>query len=183
VTKGRPADRSRRPNQPKQREPTEPTDPADSTDPTDPAARLDALLSPAGQALLDRLAVVEVSGDAGLRLGQALRKEYPADLVAAALAQHELRLVAREKFSRAMRMFFTRPGLEQASAEPVARHRAVRYASAETVADLCTGIGGDLIALAATSRVRAIDLDPVRLRVADLHRSGPAGRAPAATCR
>ncbi len=69
------------------------------------------------------------AGDA-LRLGTQLRASYPAGLVAAALAQHELRIAARAKFSRAMRMFFTRDGLEQASAEVVARHRQARFARA-----------------------------------------------------
>jgi hypothetical protein len=50
-----------------------------------------------------------------LALGTRLRREYPADLVAAALTQHELRLSARAKFGRAMRMLFTRAGLEQSS--------------------------------------------------------------------
>ncbi|OLT16508.1 hypothetical protein BJF78_13855 [Pseudonocardia sp. CNS-139] len=57
-------------------------------------------------------------------------------------------------------MFFTRDGLEQSSAEVVARHTARRYAGAATVADLCCGIGGDLLALAAGSAVVAVDRDP-----------------------
>ena len=93
-------------------------------------AALAALLSPAGAELLGYLAGQEVTPRTALALGTRLRAQYPADLVAAALAQHELRLAARDKFSRAMQMFFTRDGLEQASAEVVARHRAARYAGA-----------------------------------------------------
>jgi SAM-dependent methyltransferase len=63
-------------------------------------------------------------------------------------------------------MFFTRAGLEQASAEPVARHRARRYPDAGQVADLCCGIGGDLIALAASRAVLAVDHDRLHLRMA-----------------
>ena len=75
-----------------------------------------------------------------------------------------LRLKARSKFDRAMDMFFTRSGLEQASAEDVvARHRSGRYAGASQVADLCCGIGGDLIALAEGRRVLAVDRDPLQL--------------------
>jgi hypothetical protein len=133
-------------------------------------AALAALLSPAGAELLGYLAGQEVSPRTALALGTRLRAQYPADLVAAALAQHELRLAARDKFSRAMQMFFTRDGLEQASAEVVARHRAARYAGPVAgrglVADLCCGIGGDLIALAAGHPVRAVDRDPVHLRMA-----------------
>ena len=70
------------------------------------------------------------------------------------------------KFARAGQMFFTRAGLEQASSEVVARYRARRYAHAGPVADLCCGIGGDLIALARDHPVLAVDIDPLHLRMA-----------------
>ena len=73
------------------------------------------------------------------------------------------------KFSRAMDMFFTRAGLEQASAEMVARHRQARFAAAGVLADLCCGIGGDLVALAGEHQVRAVDQDPLHLRMAMLN--------------
>ena len=101
--------------------------------------RFESLLAPRGRELLDHLATEAAAADTPLRLGTVLRSRYPADLVAEALAQHELRLLARAKFSRAMEMFFTRPGLEQASSEVVARHRAARYRAAGRVADLCCG--------------------------------------------
>lgn len=133
-------------------------------------AALAALLSPAGTELLGFLAGQEVTPQTALALGTRLRARYPADLVAVALAQHELRLAARDKFTRAMQMFFTRDGLEQASSEVVARHRAARYATtvagSSHLADLCCGIGGDLIALATSHPVRAVDRDPVHLRMA-----------------
>jgi len=123
-------------------------------------AEVAALLGPDGQALLARLRDIEVTPDSALELGTRLRQRYPAGLVASALAQQDLRWRARAKFSRAMDLYFTRDGLEQASSEPVARHRAVRLAAAAAdeaggpggtpvIADLCCGIGGDLIALAA----------------------------------
>jgi len=57
-------------------------------------------------------------------------------------------------------MWFDPTGLEQATAEPVARHKARRFAEA-TVLDLCAGIGGDAMALAAAARrVIAVDRDP-----------------------
>ena len=83
-----------------------------------------------------------------------------------ALAQHDLRERARAKFACAERMYFTREGLEQSSAELVAHHRAARYAGFERVADLCTGIGGDLVALARDRAALAVDLDGVHLRMA-----------------
>jgi SAM-dependent methyltransferase len=134
-------------------------------EPADAMARFAALLTPEGQELLDRLR--QAGGSAtDLRLGTELRARYPVDLVVAALAQHELRLRAQAKFSRAMDMFFTRAGLEQASAEVIARHRMARYEGAGLVADLCCGIGGDLTALAAGRRVLAADRDPLHLRMA-----------------
>jgi predicted RNA methylase len=139
--------------------------PEPTAEPKDAVARFAALLAPEGQELLARLR--EAGGSAtDLRLGTELRAAYPVDLVVDALAQHELRLRARAKFSRAMDMFFTRAGLEQASAEVIAGHRMARYAGAGLVADLCCGIGGDLTALAAGRRVLAVDRNPLHLRMA-----------------
>jgi SAM-dependent methyltransferase len=132
----------------------------------DAVARFGALLTPRGQELQDRLAQESVTPDSALRVGTLLRAEYPADLVRDALAQHELRDRAQPKFTRAQDMFFTRAGLEQASSEPIARHRARRYAAASLVADLCCGIGGDLVALASTGPVLAVDRDPLHVAMA-----------------
>ena len=139
----------------------------------DATAQVEALLSPRGQELLDRVAAASAGPESALAVASRLRREYPPGLVAAATAQHELRLAARPKFSRAMRMLFTRPGLEQASSEAAARHCARRYADAACgrLADLCCGIGGDLIALAAGREVLAVDRDPVHLRMA-VHNAG-----------
>ena len=154
------------------------------------------LLSPLGREALTRAAAL--LGDAPgseLAVAAALRREYPASLAAAAVAQHELRLAAREKFSRAMEMLFTRAGYEQSSSETIARHRAARFGGARRVADLCCGIGGDLIALAAAPRpaapespepespepespnaVLAVDRDEIHARLA-VHNAGVYGEA------
>lgn len=132
-------------------------------------SELDALVSPIGQELLDRLVRVEVTPETELRVGALLRREYPVELVTAALGQHELRRRAQAKFTRAERMYFTRAGLEQATSEVIARHRATRFAGALRVADLCCGIGGDLIALADRREVVAVDRDPLHLRMAILN--------------
>jgi hypothetical protein len=125
------------------------------------------LLTPAGDELLDRLNGETVNPERALQLAAELRNRFPADLVAAALTQQTLRLAAREKFSRAGEMYFTRAGLEQASAEVVARHSAGRFAGLALVADMCCGIGGDLIALAGGSeKVLAVDADLQTLRFA-----------------
>ncbi len=149
------------------------------------------LLSPLGREALTRAATL--LGDAPgseLAVAAALRREYPASLAAAAVAQHELRLVAREKFSRAMEMLFTRAGYQQSSSETIARHRAARFGGARRVADLCCGIGGDLIALAAPRPaaepespepespeiVLAVDRDEIHARLA-IHNAGVYGEA------
>ncbi len=134
-----------------------------------PLLQLEVLVSPIGQALLDRLAQLDITAETELRAAELLRRDYPAELVTAALSQHELRRRARAKFTRAEGMYFTRAGLEQATAEGIARHRATRFAGALRVADLCCGIGGDLIALAAGREVLAVDRDPLHLRMAILN--------------
>jgi hypothetical protein len=77
-----------------------------------------------------------------------------------------------------MEMLFTRDGYEQASSELIARHRAARFGGARRVADLCCGIGGDLIALAqaadSPATVLAVDRDEVHARLA-IHNAGVYG--------
>jgi hypothetical protein len=124
------------------------------------------LLTPRGQQLLASLAGQDVAPEHALRLAESLRGSYPPELVAAALTQLALRAAARSRFSLAGRMLFTRPGLEQASSEAAARHSAARYAGAAVVADLCCGIGGNLMELAPGRRVLAADADPVALAFA-----------------
>jgi THUMP domain-like/RNA cap guanine-N2 methyltransferase len=139
---------------------------------TDPAA----LLTPQGAELLHRLAAQGDAATSELALAERLRREYPAGLVALAMAQQELRRAAEAKFSRAAEMLFTRAGYEQSSSETIARYRAVRFKGAPRVADLCCGIGGDLIGLAAASDVLAVDRDETHARLA-LHNAGVYGRA------
>ncbi|HSR83649.1 MAG TPA: class I SAM-dependent methyltransferase [Streptosporangiaceae bacterium] len=132
-----------------------------------PPTQAAALLTPAGEELLDRLRGEMITPERAMRLTEELRGRYPAELVAGALTQQSLRMAAREKFSRADEMYFTRAGLEQASAEVIAHHSARRYTGLTAVADLCCGIGGDLIALAtAAERVLAVDADLDTLRFA-----------------
>jgi hypothetical protein len=142
------------------------------------------LLSGAGQELLDVLAGEEITPGRALRLAEELRGRYPPDLVAAALTQQALRQAARDKFSRAADMLFTRAGLEQSSSEVTAGHSARRFAGLATVADLCCGIGGNLAVLASVARqVLAVDSDLTTLRFAMRNASicHPAGRV-AAVC-
>lgn len=131
--------------------------------------QLERLLAAEGRRLLAELPVGEVAVEEQLRLGSGLRRRYAADLVAAALTLRELRWRGRAKFGRAEEMFFTRAGLEQASGERLAEHRARRYRGTERLADLCAGIGGDLVALAAEAPTVAIDRDPLHVRMAELN--------------
>ncbi len=132
----------------------------------DAARALELLETAEGLELLEWLAARgPVAAGEELAVGERLRERFAAELVVAAMAQHELRGRARAKFAEPERLLFTRDGLEQSSSEPVARHRAARYAGLPLVADLCTGIGGDLIALANGRAALAVDLDPVHLRM------------------
>jgi hypothetical protein len=133
----------------------------------DAASALELLESAEGLELLESLgARGPIAAGEELAVGERLRERYPAELVVAAMAQYQLRERARAKFAQPVRMLFTREGLEQSSSEPVARHRAARYAGFPLVADLCTGIGGDLVALGEGRAALAVDLDPVHLRMA-----------------
>ena len=77
-----------------------------------------------------------------------LRRQFSPARVHLLLEQVELRRRAAVKFERAEEMFFTRLGLEQATDLWVAAYKARRFAGRSPVADLCCGIGGDLLALA-----------------------------------
>lgn len=103
-----------------------------------------------------------------------LRKRFDADVVAAALELADARRKAGgtsggapAKFARAPELWCDVQGVEQASDDAVARWKAQRMrevlgAGAE-ISDICCGIGGDAMALAAAGlRVTAIDLDARR---------------------
>lgn len=93
-----------------------------------------------------------------------LRRHFSAERTHLLLEQVDLRRRAADKFAAADRMFFTRLGLEQATDEWVARYKAARFAALAgtgPLADLCCGIGGDMIALAECGPVVGVDRDPV----------------------
>ncbi|MEP6695302.1 MAG: class I SAM-dependent methyltransferase [Pseudonocardiales bacterium] len=130
-----------------------------------------ALRSPVGRAMLE--AIGSYDSAATMRIAETLRAAgHPADLVAAALTQARLRDRARVKFGPdAERMLFTAAGLQQATRAVVAAHRAGRLctlgAGELRVADLCSGIGGDTLALArAGCTVAAVELDSVTAAMA-----------------
>jgi hypothetical protein len=128
-------------------------------------AWINSLRSPLGERLLADLSVEDLTPASEVRVVTRYRTNYPADLIAAAVTQIALRRRARPKFTRADRMFFTAAGLEQASTERMALHHARRFAAFDRMADLCSGIGGDLIGLARERDVIAVDLDSVHSRL------------------
>ncbi|HEX5994496.1 MAG TPA: class I SAM-dependent methyltransferase [Jiangellales bacterium] len=139
-----------------------------------------SLLTPDGRRLLAE-AVASYGDEDEFALGTRLRRSHPPALVAAALTQARLRLRARAKFDPddAARMFFTADGLEQATRAGVSAHRAARFAGVDgPVADLCCGIGGDLIALArgrpaaSDARITGVDVDPLTVAVARANVAG-----------
>jgi SAM-dependent methyltransferase len=120
------------------------------------------LVSEAAAPWLDVVRAEVESGDsADVALISRLRKELSPERAHLVVEQAELRRRAREKFSLAEQMFFTRKGLEQATDEQVAAYKASRFPQGESIADLCCGIGGDLLAFAARGAVTGIDRDPV----------------------
>lgn len=116
--------------------------------------------------LLDQVASTHESEFA---LQARLRKEYAPELVRTALLVAELRKKGAGKFSRAASMWFDRIGLEQSTAEIVARHKAARFANLAQshsnlrTVDLCCGIGGDSLALATHGPVTSVDRNPAAL--------------------
>jgi hypothetical protein len=134
--------------------------------------QLAQLQTPQGERLLAEVRTLAPTAATAIAIASRLRKTYPADLVTAAMAMHDLRVSARSKFDRADDLWFTRDGLEQATSEPIARHRAGRYNGCTAIVDLCCGIGGDLLALAQANpkaRLRAVDRDPLHLEIASLN--------------
>ncbi len=127
------------------------------------------LTSRNGQQLLARLADHRPADD--LTVMTQLRSQgYEPALVTAVVTQVRLRQRARPRFGTdADRLLWTAPGLEQATRTAVAEHRAARFAAhdAARIADLCSGVGGDLLALArAGIDVLGVDLDPATVAVA-----------------
>lgn len=121
------------------------------------------LLSPAAREM------VQATAESDLPLHQLaarLRKEHSPERTALLLDQRELRQRAREKFDHAADMWFTRVALEQATDQWTAAYKAERFAKYPTACDVCTGIGGDLLALAAATQATGIDASEVAVLLA-----------------
>lgn len=111
-----------------------------------------------------RVAVAEIDPGSAADLAR-LRRDWPADLVHAAIELREARRRAASKFPNAARLVADVVGVEQATDHVVATHKAARFAAADgasTIIDLCCGIGGDAMALAEVAEVEGVDRDPLR---------------------
>jgi len=106
------------------------------------------------------LDLLEDSGDQELGLQQRLRKRFDVDVVRTAFQLHDARSRAKSRFGQSGDLWFDRVGLEQASSEVVARHKASRFEGLTW--DLCCGVGGDAMALGRGGQVIAVDRDPAR---------------------
>jgi hypothetical protein len=113
-----------------------------------------------------------------------LRRQLSPERTHLLVEQIDLRRRAATKFSTADRMFFTRTALEQATDEHVARYKAERFTRERVraragyplgdaaggrppaIAELCCGIGGDLLALAEQGTVTAVDRSPIATHLA-----------------
>lgn len=136
---------------------------AESADPLTSVETLRAL-----KATPELLVEVTASTLSELALQERLRDRYPHELVRAAFQLVELRGRAQRKFQHADRMWFDRQGLEQSTAEAVADHKAKRFADVKgTVADWCSGIGADAIAIGQHRDVTAVDLSPAACLMTD----------------
>lgn len=79
-----------------------------------------------------------------------------------AFTQWELRRKAKNKFEKAHEMLFEKDALEMATHEKIAAFHASRFEKGELVADLTSGIGSDLIALAKRGPAIGFELNQER---------------------
>jgi SAM-dependent methyltransferase len=124
------------------------------------------LLTLKGQEALNAAEALAPREEDFLPCFQRLRQRYADDLARAALEIAILRAQARRKFPFAQKLYFTREALEQASSWEVSQHRAKRYQGASLVLDLACSVGGDTFALAAVAPTIGVDLDALRLAMA-----------------
>jgi len=128
-------------------------------------------------ALVDVLAGLPPETAATPGLQDRLRRDHPAEAVRLALRLAEARRRAARKFPDADRLLLTPELLEQATAHPVATHRAARLAPLGRVLDAGCGAGGDLTRLAlAGAEVVGLERDPVAAALAEANLRAVGGR-------
>ncbi len=120
-----------------------------------------------GAALLAHLAQAGPAECARPAFIQSLRRDHSIEVVTLALRLAEARRKAPAKFPRGAELYFTPELLEQASAYPVAMHRARRLTPLGRVLDLGCGGGGDLSCLAqAGASALGMERDALALAMA-----------------
>jgi hypothetical protein len=126
------------------------------------------LRSEAGAAALRAVAEYALTDSTRIADIVAIRARF-ADRAAVLVETTLLRRRAADKYAGLCDVsdwLFTDEALQQASAAPVARHRAQRLAG-RTIHDVTCSIGTELVALrAVAARVVGSDIDPVRLAMA-----------------
>ncbi len=122
------------------------------------------LVSDDGRRTVDQVTAELDAGEGDLHVNSRLRDGGVASARAiAAVGAARARMQARARWADADQLLFTPEALEQASDPEVSRWRARRLVAPQ-VWDLCAGVGGDTLALAATgAQVTAVDRDPARL--------------------
>lgn len=83
-----------------------------------------------------------------LKTAKLLRKSISPSRAALVMEQAQLRIRARRKFSDADRLFFSGKSLQQSTSSRIATYKVRRFSGVKRIADICCGIGGDLISLA-----------------------------------
>ena len=125
------------------------------------------------RAILQAYSAADVSGDNTLPLLTELRKSLPPRQAAAVLTTLKLRKKARTKFpDDANRMLFTEDSLQQASHPLISQYRS-GLLEAESVLDVCCGIGTGTMAYAKSGRL-ALGLDNDSLRIVIARRNAGA---------
>lgn len=149
-----------------------------------PATRQDFfwLVSPEATPLLKYCQEAIANKTNAVRIIKTLRKKTTPTRSAILLELAQLRVRARKKFPFADEMYLTRKGYEQATGALLADYKAQRFTRFERVADVCCGIGGDLMFLAKREidcETIGVDQDPLACLYAkqNLGVAGVAGHA------
>ena len=112
---------------------------------------------------------------------ERLRDRWGGGLAAAALELVAARRSGAAKFPSLPGLVGDVAGVEQATGFLVAQHKAARFSrlAPSRIYDLCCGIGGDALALAAVAHTRAFDVDPLRAWMCgrNLEEAGLAGES------
>lgn len=125
-----------------------------------------ALLTTSGQEALQAAEALRPEESDFLRCHAALSRRFSPALAQAAVETAIWRKAARDKFLHAERMYFTREALEQSTSRQIAEYRSRRYLGFSRLVDLGCSIGGDTLALAQVAPTMGMDLDLLRLRIA-----------------